>query len=86
MESSQGDEIKVAVESVSIANAEGSDESSITFESITFKLLQNDAYVYYTYNFAADDALATVSATSDYSGTTITESNIPAGEQLPLTS
>ena len=80
VESSQGDEIKVAVESVSIANAEGSDESSITFESITFKLLQNDAYVYYTYNFAADDALATVSATSDYSGTTITESNIPAGE------
>ena len=80
VESSQGDEIKVAVESVSIANAEGSDEDSITFESITFKLLQNDAYVYYTYNFAADDALATVSATSDYSGTTITESNIPAGE------
>ena len=80
VESSQGDEIKVAVESVSIANAEGSDENSITFESITFKLLQNDAYVYYTYNFAADDALATVSATSDYSGTTITESNIPAGE------
>lgn len=80
VESSQGDEIKVAVESVSIANAEGSDENSITFESITFKLLQNDAYIYYTYNFAADDALATVSATSDYSGTTITESNIPAGE------
>ena len=80
VESSQGDEIKVAVESVSIANAEGSDENSITFELITFKLLQNDAYVYYTYNFAADDALATVSATSDYSGTTITESNIPAGE------
>ena len=80
VESSQGDEIKVAVESVSIANAEGSDENSITFESITFKLLQNDAYVYYTYNFAADDALATVSATYDYSGTTITESNIPAGE------
>ena len=76
----QGDEIKVAVESVSIANEEGSDENSITFKSITFKLLQNDAYVYYTYNFAADDASATVSATSDYSGTTITESNISTGE------
>ena len=80
VDATQGDEIKVAVESVSIANEEGSDENSITFKSITFKLLQNDAYVYYTYNFAADDASATVSATSDYSGTTITESNIPAGE------
>ena len=76
----QGDEIKVAVDSVSIANTESSNENIITFESITFKLLQNDAYVYYTYNFAADDASATVSATSDYSGTTITESNIPTGE------
>lgn len=80
VDATQGDEIKVAVESVSIANEEGSDENSITFKSITFKLLQNDAYVYYTYNFAADDDLATVSATSDYSGTTITESNIPTGE------
>ena len=64
-------------------NLAPADINDITFNTITFKLSQDingqEAYVYYTYKFDKYEQ-ATVSATSDYSGTTITESNISTGE------
>ena len=85
---SVGTDVSTDIEVVSAeANINKSKDSTdtdvITFSTITFKLSQDvngqKAYIYYTYTFDNYD-LATVSSTSDYSGTTITESNIPAGE------
>lgn len=84
-ELSVGTDVSTDIELVSAeANVNNSgDTEVITFNTITFKLSQDingqEAYIYYTYKFDNYD-LATVSATSDYSGTTITESNIPVSE------
>ena len=85
---SAGTDVQPKIEVVSAEahvkeNLAPADINDITFNTITFKLSQDingqEAYVYYTYKFDKYEQ-ATVSATSDYSGTTITESNIPAGE------
>lgn len=67
--------IEVVLAEANVNNS--GDTDAITFNTITFKISQDingqKAYIYYTYKFDVSEE-ATVSATSDYSGTTISDS------------